>query len=65
MASTVGNRPAQYRAKAQDARDRAATTLDEATRHRLLRDAEMWERMAAYEEQNPTIILPAYYPAKD
>jgi hypothetical protein len=43
---------AQYRARAQEARDQAATVQDDETRKRLLQDAETWERMAAYEEKN-------------
>jgi hypothetical protein len=53
MASTVGNRPAQYRACAQQAREQAATANDEPTRKALLHDADLWERMADYEAKNP------------
>jgi len=62
VASTVNNRPGQYRAKAQANRDAAESEPDEAKRKALLQDADLWERMAAYEEQNPTHAFPAYYP---
>jgi hypothetical protein len=52
MTSVKTDLPAQYRARAQEARDRAATVQDEETQKRLLQDAETWERMAAYEEKN-------------
>jgi len=46
--------PKQYRARAQQARERAAAVPDGATRKRLLQDADTWERMADYEEEaNP------------
>jgi hypothetical protein len=46
--------PKEYRARAQQARERAATAPHEATRKRLLQDAANWERMADYEEKtNP------------
>jgi hypothetical protein len=46
--------PKQYRARAQQARVRAAAVPDGATRKRLLQDADTWERMADYEEEaNP------------
>ena len=54
MASTVGNRPAQYRARARQLREQAQTAGTEATRTTLLRDADMWDRMAEYEAKNPT-----------
>ena len=52
MTSVKTNLPAQYRARAREARDQAASVQDEETRKRLLQDAETWERMAAYEERN-------------
>jgi len=54
MASTVSNRPSQYRARAQQAREKAQSEADEAARKALLNDAELWERMADYEARNPT-----------
>jgi hypothetical protein len=57
MASTVGNRPAQYRARAQRCRERAAAATDEAARNHFLHDADMWERMADYEAKNPTHVF--------
>lgn len=52
MSSVRNNLPAQYRARAKEARDQAALAPDEEKRKRLLHDAELWERMADYEEQN-------------
>jgi hypothetical protein len=57
MASTIGNRPIQYRAHAKQARERAAAEPVEAVRTALLHDADLWERMADYEVQNPTVDL--------
>jgi hypothetical protein len=54
MASTVGNRPAQYRYRAEQARENAASATSEDERRRFLREAELWERMATYEAQHPT-----------
>jgi hypothetical protein len=65
MASTRNNRPAQYRARAQEAREQAKTAPDEGRRNKLLNDAALWERMADYEEKNPTVVLPSYYPPPD
>jgi hypothetical protein len=52
MTSVKTNLPTQYRARAQAAREQAASVQDEETRKRLLQEAETWERMAAYEEKN-------------
>ena len=52
MTSIRTNLPAQYRARAQEARDQAAAASDEEKRQRLVRDAQLWERMAEYEEKN-------------
>ena len=52
MTSVKTNRPGEYRARAKEARAQAATATDEAKRNRLLQDAELWERMAEYEEKN-------------
>ena len=65
MASTTHNLPAQYRAKAQDARERAKATTDDTARQKLLNDADLWDRMAAYEEAHPTAVVPRYYPPPD
>ena len=55
MTSVQNSLPAQYRARAEEARAKAEAATDEALRNSLLSDAEMYERMAAYEEQrNPT-----------
>jgi hypothetical protein len=45
------NTPLQYRTRAREARAKAAAATDEATRQPLLRDAEMWDRMAEFEEK--------------
>jgi hypothetical protein len=65
MASTQNNRPTQYRAKAREAREQAKTAADEGRRNKLLNDAALWERMADYEEKNPTVLLPSYSPPLD
>ena len=54
MTSVQNNLPAQYRARAKEARERAATATDEDRRKLSLHDAETWEKMADYEEKaNP------------
>lgn len=52
MTSLENSLPSQYRARAAEARARAEASTDEATRRALLNDAELWERMADYEEKN-------------
>ena len=44
---------APLRARAKEARQKAATETRESVRKVLLNDAELWERMAAYEEKHP------------
>ncbi len=53
MASTIHNRPSQYRQRAEEARARAEAETDEVQRKRLFQVAETWERMADYEEKHP------------
>ena len=60
--TTAPNRPAQHRARALEDRDKAASEPDEAKRKSLLHNAEMWERMAEYEEKNPSNNFQSYYP---
>ena len=60
--TTAPNRPAQHRARAQEDRDKAASEPDEAKRESLLHNAEMWERMADYEEKNPSNNFQFHYP---
>ena len=50
MTSLRNTLPAQYRERAREAREKAEAATDEATRSKLLNDAELWERMAEYEE---------------
>ena len=51
LATSIRNtRPARYRARASEARQRAAGETDPKKRQRLLADAELWDRMADYEE---------------
>ena len=50
MVSMQHTLAAQYRARAQAAREQAAVAPDRETQKRLLNDAELWERMAKYEE---------------
>jgi hypothetical protein len=58
------NRPTQYRAKAQAAREKAAAEPGDARRKTFLNDADMWERMADYEDRNPSHDFQAYYPRR-
>ena len=51
MTSVKNVLPAQYRMRAKEARDQAALAPTEGKRQALLRDAELWERMAEYEEK--------------
>jgi hypothetical protein len=51
MTSVHNRRPAQYRARATEAREKAAAATNEETRQLLLHDAELWEKMAEYEEK--------------
>ena len=51
MTSLAKNTAAEYRARAQEARTKAATESDEAARKALLSDADLWERMAAFEDR--------------
>ena len=44
--------PAEFRARAEEARQNAAAEVRESVRKVLLNDAELWERMAAYEEKH-------------
>lgn len=62
MVSLTPNRPVQFRAKAQEARDRAQNESDEGKRRALLNDAELWDRMADYEDKNPSHNFQSYYP---
>jgi hypothetical protein len=52
MTSVLTNVPQQCRTRAAEARQKAETASDDATRKILLRDAELWERMADFEEKN-------------
>jgi hypothetical protein len=54
MVSIRNDKPSQYRARAQAAREKAAAERVEAIRKALVTDAELWERMADYEEKNPS-----------
>ena len=54
MASTVGNRPALYLDRAKQARERAGRATKEIERLHFLSDADLWNRMAAYELEHPT-----------
>ncbi|MBV8186827.1 MAG: hypothetical protein JOY64_35410 [Alphaproteobacteria bacterium] len=45
------NRAAEYRRRAEDARAKGKGMPDEQARASLLHDAEMWERMAAWEDK--------------
>lgn len=52
MISIKTDLPGRYRARAEEARRKAETETDEVARKALLNDAELWERMAAYEDAN-------------
>jgi hypothetical protein len=45
------SRAADYRARAAEACARALAAQDEATRQTLLRDVDIWERMAKWEDE--------------
>jgi len=48
------NRSVEYRRRAEEARAKAETATDDTVRKWALRDADTWERMAAYEDlHNP------------
>jgi len=52
MTSLNKNRAAEFRARAEDARLKAFTATDEALCKELLADADLWERMATFEERS-------------
>jgi hypothetical protein len=52
MTSVITNLHRQYRARAEEARRKAETSKSDATRAKFLQDAQLWERMAKYEEEN-------------
>lgn len=52
VTSVQNTLPTQYRARAKEAREEAAGTTNNEKRKLLLQNAELWERMAAYEEKN-------------
>lgn len=54
MAAARNNRPTQYRAKAHQARNQAEIASDAASQRKLLEVADLWERMADYDEKNPS-----------
>jgi hypothetical protein len=57
MTSLKTDIPAQLRARAEDARQKAQAEPDESIRKRLLIDANLWEQMAFYEEKHPLIAF--------
>ena len=50
MTSIVTDLIRQYRARANEARDKASAAEDEDSRQKWLQLADTWERMAAFEE---------------
>jgi hypothetical protein len=46
------NCSAEYRSRAEEARQQAAAAPDEETRKKLLQTADTWDRMAAYEDKH-------------
>ena len=55
MTSLKSNHVERCLKRAQDARSKAAETTDEATRLSALHEAELWEKMAKFSENNPEI----------
>ena len=53
MISVKRDLPLEYRRRAEEARTKAKGTLDSKARQNLLQDADMWERMAHWEEGQP------------
>jgi len=51
MTSVNNPLPSQYRKRAQEAREKAAAATDGNDRKLRLHDADLWERMAEYEEK--------------
>jgi DNA-binding PadR family transcriptional regulator len=51
MTSVLTDLARQYRARAEEARERASAAVTEEGRQSLLRIAESWERMAKWEAQ--------------
>jgi hypothetical protein len=48
----VSNKSALYRGRAVECRAKAESAAEEAARYMLLQEADTWERMAAYEDEN-------------
>lgn len=46
------NRSNEYRRRAMEARAKAASTSDSQAQDSLLHDADLWERMATWEDVN-------------
>jgi hypothetical protein len=53
---------AWYRAKANKARERAESALSEDARKVLLNGGRLWDRIADYEEEDPTRLRPTASP---
>lgn len=58
MTSIREDLPTKYRSRAAQSREKAAIEPDEFVRKALLHDAELWERMAAYEEAKGSSTKP-------
>jgi hypothetical protein len=54
MSALNTNPVGQYRARAHEAREKAATETDKRVRAALLTEAGVWDRMANYEEKYPS-----------
>lgn len=64
MTSIIRDRAGDYRKRAAEAREQAAAAASDEARAKLLQDADNWERMADYENANPTAAN-ATYPSPD
>ena len=51
---TLPDKAAEYRTRAGDARRKADASPDPRTRETLMQTADIWERMARYEDECPT-----------
>jgi aminoglycoside phosphotransferase (APT) family kinase protein len=52
MHASGPNRGDEYRKRAEEVRTKAEAMDDQRARDSLLRDADMWERMAKWEDEN-------------
>jgi len=65
MVSIIQDLPRKYRERAEEARAQADETADPEVRRSLLQVADTWERMAQYEEKNPSVARSHYVQPED